>query len=60
MIDTESETTLSSQFALDQNHPNPFNPGTIINYHLPKASKVDLGIYNLLGQKVAELLNGYK
>ncbi len=44
-------------YALQQNHPNPFNPVTKINYQLPIISEVDLSIYNLLGQKIASLVN---
>ncbi|KAA3617499.1 MAG: T9SS C-terminal target domain-containing protein [Calditrichaeota bacterium] len=45
------------QFVLSHNYPNPFNPSTTIKYQLPKTSKVDLSIYNLLGQKVISLVN---
>jgi hypothetical protein len=48
---------LTKGFILSQNFPNPFNPATMINYQLPKASKVELSVYNLLGQKVTILVS---
>jgi hypothetical protein len=45
-------------FRLLQNHPNPFNASTMINYELDDDCHVELGIYNLSGQKVRVLENG--
>jgi hypothetical protein len=58
--DEESLPLNPTEFLLDQNYPNPFNLETNIIYGLPMGSKVKLTIYNLLGQRVRTLVDGYQ
>jgi hypothetical protein len=51
---------IPSKFELAQNYPNPFNPTTRINYAIPTRSHVTLSVFNTLGQRVTELVNGEK
>lgn len=45
------------QVALKPNHPNPFNSSTVIPFHLPLATDVRMTVYDLTGQRVADLLD---
>lgn len=49
-----------NQIRLSQNYPNPFNPNTNIEYQLPFGGHVKIKIYNMLGEELVEILNGYK
>ena len=56
--DVEKEKNpLLINFELKQNFPNPFNPSTTVQYSLPKEQNVKLTVYDLLGNRVAVLVN---
>jgi len=50
--------TVPDGFKLEQNFPNPFNPKTVIQYHIPVKGLVSLKVFDVLGNEVAQLLNG--
>lgn len=54
------DNTIPTVYALGQNYPNPFNPITTINYQLPKESFVTISVFDILGNHIAELVNGYQ
>lgn len=53
----ERETNTVAAFSLEQNFPNPFNPTTVISWQLAVSSYVTLKVYDLLGNKIATLVN---
>ncbi len=53
-IDSD-DNRLPKEVALHDNYPNPFNPATAITFELPQEAKVELSVYNLLGERVTTL-----
>jgi Carboxypeptidase regulatory-like domain/FlgD Ig-like domain len=47
-----------SGYVLEQNYPNPFNPSTEIVFSIPQDERVNVSVYNILGQRVATLIDG--
>ncbi len=53
-----NNNSVVKSFNLFQNYPNPFNPSTTIKFELNKNTNVKLSVYNILGQKLFDLVNG--
>ncbi len=56
----DENEVLPVQFGLSQNHPNPFNPTTLINYQIPQGTFVTIEIFDVLGKRVKLLIDEYK
>ena len=55
--DSFTSNQIPKEFALEQNYPNPFNPTTTIRYSLAKDEFVTLEVYDILGARVAQIVN---
>lgn len=59
-LNEHKENNIPKEYFLSQNYPNPFNPSTLIKYGLPEDGFVSLKVYNLLGNEIKALVNGYQ
>lgn len=49
-----------ASFKLFQNYPNPFNNSTMIKYHLSQPGELSMEVFNLVGQSIATLAEGFE
>ena len=54
----DPRTQIPTEYSLSQNYPNPFNPTTNLRFGLPTAIRVQLSVFNALGQEIARLVDG--
>ncbi len=59
-VEIVEETIIPRNPLLSQNYPNPFNPSTTIKFNVPRRAHVKLSVYNLLGQRITQLVNEEK
>jgi murein DD-endopeptidase MepM/ murein hydrolase activator NlpD len=57
-IPKKQENLFPQEYALLPNYPNPFNPSTIFTFTIPTPSKVELLVFNLLGQRICTVVQG--
>jgi uncharacterized repeat protein (TIGR01451 family) len=55
---TDDEPEVPAEYALYRNYPNPFNPATTISFDLPQTERVTLAVFDVLGRRVAVLMDG--
>ena len=59
-LQIDTSQSVPSDIAIIGSFPNPFNPSTVISYEIHKNSDINVSIYNLNGQLISELYNGYQ
>ncbi len=60
ITDVSNKDTAPRRFKLFANYPNPFNPTTTINFQITKTAKTNLSVFDMLGNRVATLINEKK
>src|SRR5690606_18341244 len=55
--ESEADADVPDRFSLGANYPNPFNPSTTIPFALPETGRVEIVVYNVLGQRVFSIVD---
>jgi hypothetical protein len=58
-LDDKRQLILPEEIILYQNYPNPFNSLTVIRFYLPEENKINISLYNILGEKIKTIADGY-
>jgi hypothetical protein len=58
VVKLSGDVKIPAKYALSRNYPNPFNPVTHFAVDLPRATEVEVAVYDLLGRKITSLMNG--
>ena len=58
-LSNTNEINIINKFVLFSSYPNPFNPSTTISYEVKNAGNINIDIYNILGQHIYSLVDGY-
>jgi S-ribosylhomocysteine lyase LuxS involved in autoinducer biosynthesis len=56
-LERDMAAPVAREYRLEQNYPNPFNPSTTIRFTIPNTENVQLDVFDMLGRKVATLVN---
>ena len=56
----EKDNLQATNFSLEQNFPNPFNPSTVIKYQVPVNTEIELTVYDASGRKIKNLVSSYQ
>ncbi len=59
IVSVELQNKINKNYIIFKNYPNPFNPSTKLYYKIPENMNVNISVYNILGNKIATLKDGF-
>ncbi|MGQ9799833.1 MAG: T9SS type A sorting domain-containing protein, partial [Ignavibacterium sp.] len=58
-VENNNNDNIPMNFVLYQNYPNPFNPSTMIKWSMPRAEKVTIKLFDMLGREIETIVDSY-